>query len=382
MARVTTFHAHDGKSYLCLTAKRAYSIRQGERAEPLAEVPPIVSEAEYTASESAAAERLVADSDLFPGLKPVTDVIVRGTAYSHRGAATSFRASVRVGPVARTVQVWGDRTIELGRGGALTFSTPRPVASVPLVWDRAYGGRDEHAEEKLYAPRGAGALSPRDGRPARMGPLTYPRNPAGRGFFVDVDRERMAGRPAPNLEDPLDPVTPDRLAAPSYRAWIDCPAAGCFEPIDVFTFPRAVFFLPAAFERPKRELHEERIGVVSLEEIDRRMTGFDGRVDPRAFNGAAPGMAKVRLAGGERAELQNLHPRHPIFEFDLPGDVPELLLEPPGVRPCQLAPSLQTVLIEAERDRVTLTWAGLLEVAMPYPEERVESMRRAVVWDR
>lgn len=382
MSRVTSFSAADGKSYLCLTAKRAYSFRPGARAEPLAEAAPLLEEAEYIESKSADAERLVADSDLFPGIKPATDVLVRGTAHSNKGAVSGFRAGVRVGPVSKIVQVWGDRTVEQGKDGALSFSAPRPIASLPLVWDHAYGGRDEHAEERLYAPRGAGALSPRDERPSLMGSLTYPRNPAGRGFFVDIDRERMIGTLAPNLEDPADPVTPDRLGAPSYRAWIDCPAAACFEPIDAFTFPRAVFFIPAAFDRPKRELYEARIGILTLEEIDRRMSSFDGRVDPRAFNSAPPGLAKARLAGGERVELMGMHPKQAVFEFDLPADAPKLVLEPPGVRPREVAPTLQTVLVEPEQGRVTLTWAGTLEVAMPYPKEMVESMRHAVVWAR
>lgn len=382
MSRVTTFQALDGKSYLCVVAKRAYSLRAGARAEPLAEPAPILEEEEYVQSTSADAERLVAESDLYPGLKTGTDILVRGAAHSHKGPVGSFRAGFRAGPVAKTLQVWGDRTIELGRDGALTFSAPQPLASLPLVWDFAYGGRDEHAERVLYAPQGAGALAPRDDRPTRMGPLTYPRNPAGRGFFVDIDRDRMSGTLAPNLEDPLDPVTPDRLAAPTYSAWIDCPAAACFEPIDTFTFPRAVFFIPAAFARPKRELYEAKIGLLTLEEIDRRMAHLDGRADPRVFNCAPLGLGRARLGGGEPVELQNLHPKHSVFKFDLPGDAPKLVLEPPGVRPRELSPELQTVLIEPDRDRVTLTWAGVLEVAMPYPEEMVSSMRHAVVWTR
>lgn len=382
MSLVTTFHAIDGKSYLCVTAKRAYSFRPGAQAQPLAEVAPIIKEAEYQESSSADAERLVADPDLYPGLKPGTDVLVRGTAHSPRGAVSSFRTGFRAGPVSKLIQVWGDRTIELTKQGTPSFTTPKPLSSLALVWDFAYGGRDKHVEARLYAPQGKGARGLHDDRAEAMGPLTYPRNPAGRGFFIDIDRERMAGTLAPNLEDPLDPVTPDRLIAPSYGAWIDCPAAACFEPIDQFTFPRAVFFIPAAFERPKRDLYESQIGLVSLEEIDRRMASFDGRIDPRALNCAPLGLGQARLQGGERVELYNMHPKMETLAFDLPGDAPQLILEPPGVRPRELTPVLQTVLIEPDRDRVTLTWAGVLEVAMPYPKEMVESMRHAVRWSR
>ena len=77
-----------------------------------------------------------------------------------------------------------------------------------------------------------------------------------------------------------------------------------------------------------------------------------------------------------------MHERHALLELDLPGDVPELMLGPPGVSPRRLAPLLQTVLLEPDEDRVTLTWAGVLEVAMPYPEHMVASMPHSVRWGR
>ena len=36
--------------------------------------------------------------------------------------------------------------------------------------------------------------------------VLYPRNGAGRGYFLDVHRERLEGAPLPTLEDPTDPV--------------------------------------------------------------------------------------------------------------------------------------------------------------------------------
>lgn len=380
MPHLTTFRSSNGKSYLCVTVKRAYSFRPGARAEPLADAVPIVTEEIYAPSMNGDTERLVTDVDLFPGLKPATDILVRGTAYAPEGSGPSFRADVRVGPIAKSLRIWGDRSIELTKDKEPVFSAPKPIRSLPLIWDFAYGGRDEYAESRLYAAQGRATLAPKDPRPERLGPLTYPRNPAGRAFFIDIDRERIVGTPAPNIEDPLDPVSSDRILAPSTDAWIDCPAAACFEPIDMFTFPRAVFFIPAAFAPPTRELYEQRIGFLSLEEIQRRMANFDGTGDPRAFNCAPLGLAKMRLQGGERVALQHLHPKHAVLEFDLPGDVPQLIAEPQGVQARELPPHLQTVLIEPEQNRVTLTWAGLLETAVPYPKEMLATMRHAALW--
>jgi hypothetical protein len=100
------------------------------------------------------------------------------------------------------------------------------------------------------------------------------------------------------------------------------------------------------------------------------------------FNCAPAGLAVCRLEGAERVSLWNTHPNQELLEFDLPGDRPKLLIEPPGVAPRELTPLLQTVLIEPDLDRVTLTWAGVLPVAMPYPQELTASMRHAAVWPR
>ncbi len=71
-----------------------------------------------------------------------------------------------------------------------------------------------------------------------------------------------------------------------------------------------------------------------------------------------------------------------MLELDLPDDRPRLLIEPPGVIARELSPLLQNMLIEPDQDRVTLTWTGVLPVAMPYPDEMVAVMRHRVVWSR
>ncbi len=52
------------------------------------------------------------------------------------------------------------------------------------------------------------------------------------------------------------------------------------------------------------------------------------------------------------------------------------------MRPREMEPLLQTVLFEPEADRVTLTWAGAIEVAAVYPDEMTSTMRHGVVWSR
>jgi hypothetical protein len=210
--------------------------------------------------------------------------------------------------------------------------------------------------------------------------VAYPRNPAGRGFLVGDDEARLVGMLAPNLDDASDPVEPGRMMAPDPLAWLDLPVAACYEPIDPMTFPRSAFGLQPDASPPRRPVHELALGALAPDDLVER-DPFAPPL-PRFHNAAPAGLAVCRLTGGERVQLWNLHPAHAFLELDLPGDVPEIVIEPPGVAPRRLAPLLQTVLIEPDEDRVTLTWAGVLEVAAPYPEEMIAAMRHGVVWPR
>lgn len=104
--------------------------------------------------------------------------------------------------------------------------------------------------------------------------------------------------------------------------------------------------------------------------------------DPRAYNCAPVGLCGLRLRGNERVSLWNLHPRHEMLEADLPGQAPRLLIQPPGCPVMELPAALQTVLIQPDEERVTVTWTGALRTAAPFPQEVCDSMRRAATWER
>ncbi len=211
--------------------------------------------------------------------------------------------------------------------------------------------------------------------------VSYPRNIAGRGFFIDMDRERLEGAALPNLEDPADPVVPERLLIADILDWMDLPVAACFEPIDAFTFPRAVFMLPHASNPPKRPLYELSADALLKADLeDTRLAKLPP--NPRLYNCAPSRLAVCRLQGGERVSLKNLDPKRDVLEFELPGERPRMLLEPPGCPVAGLSPLLQTVFIEPDEERVTLTWAGTLETAAPFPREMAREIRHAAMFER
>jgi hypothetical protein len=359
-----------------MVAKRAYNVGRSA-CRPLPEQPPFTELPSHMASTNPGAlERLAADSDYFVPFKPSTDVLVSGMARSLRGPVRCLDTGVRVGPLRKAVRVRGDRCIVIGAAGQLRFSEAEPFESLPLLWDHAYGGRDLHAEDKLHPRKSSFARRPAPS----LGAIAYPRNPAGRGFFLDMDRERLHGARAPNLEDPEDPVTPERLLAKTSSDWSDRPVAACYAPVDWFSFPRVMLWLGVDYAHPARPLVELRRGALRPEDLIERTPGAPP--DRRVYTCAPAGLSGARLSGGEPASVWNMHPRHEVWEFQLPRERPRLFVGPPGCSPFEVPAVLQTVLVEPEVDRVTLTWSGTLEVAAPYPDEMCRAMERVVRWDR
>jgi hypothetical protein len=371
-ARVFCLSDLRGAFLLCVLAKRSYRFEAG-RLVPAGDAPPVQEEPFYVPSTNAdALERLEADSDLLCPLKSSTDVLVRGEAFSTRGPVRMLDTHVQIGALEKTVRVWGRRSIQVHADGRLSFSQPEPFTSAPLTWDEAYGGRDTAAEERGGSSRRWG----REQEPAGM--VVYPRNPSGRGFFLDFDRDRLDGAEAARLEDPSDPITAGQLLATDALDWLDRPLPACYAPVDWWMFPRLSFWLGAEHRPPTRPLHERLLGIISERSIADRRLGAG--LDVRAFNCAPSGLSGVRLTGRERMRLRHLHPSRERVEVDLPGDVPRLFLEPPGCRVYELPAVLATVLVEPAAERVTLIWTGSLEVAAPFSLEVCARMRRAARW--
>src|SRR5262249_21214104 len=82
-----------------------------------------------------------------------TDVLLVGHAYGPDRQATSVDVSLALGPSRKTVRVLGDRVWTRALGNFVP-STPLPIKAVPLVYERAFGGRDlADPEGRRYDPR-------------------------------------------------------------------------------------------------------------------------------------------------------------------------------------------------------------------------------------
>ena len=81
----------------------------------------------------------------FPGevanRKPKTDVIVLGGAKAPNGEdVRQMTVSVSVGAFRHSLAIFGDRLWERSAAG-LRPTEPRPFREVPIVWEKAFGGK-------------------------------------------------------------------------------------------------------------------------------------------------------------------------------------------------------------------------------------------------
>ncbi len=122
-----------------------------------------------------------------------------------------FARNVRFRVAERTLElsVFGDRSWER-RLGQWAPSAPRPFDTMPVSWERAFGGTVH-----LLPHRTA------QGLPHPGGPVAYPQNPVGRGLHVEGEVGAIEGSPLPNVERPGAP-----LASPWERT-VPCGVAPC-----------------------------------------------------------------------------------------------------------------------------------------------------------
>jgi hypothetical protein len=106
-----------------------------------------------------------------------TDIIMQGNACSvNDQQVQQLDVHLTVGKVHKTVRVFGDRQWQNGQ-----ISSPTTFQSMPVVYERAFGGMHEVDEENVFIED---------------------RNSVGCGFAGKRNLQEMEGSPLPNIEDP------------------------------------------------------------------------------------------------------------------------------------------------------------------------------------
>jgi hypothetical protein len=307
-AERTWVRDRDGAEIWIVAVKCSFDIHADGTTEVAAAQPPVTQIPEYADPAAPARSSLRHELDLVR-TKLTTDVLLLGEAHAPGGApVTQLEVGFRVGPVLKRLRVTGDR---VWQGGAP--SPPRPFATMPIGWERAYGGIDPGSRD-----------SPQ--------PQWDERNPIGTGFMLDA--AHAEGLPLPNIEYPDQPV----------QAWSDRPLPAGFGPLGAHWLQRRG--LAGSYDE---RWQRERQPLLPLD--------FD---DCHYQCAPADQQAPQFLLGGEPVALVHLTPQ-PEIRFALP----RVLLGfetffSDGTRLLHERPRLHTVILEPSAMRVALVWHSAL----------------------
>lgn len=295
------------------------------------------------------------EGDFVP-YKIATDVVLNGFVYAPGGRpARSVIASVEVGGVRKDVRVVGDRVARYAGEGMPIFTDPTPFDRMELRYERAYGGVDIYSDPQM--------------------PCAYARNPVGCGFAVKNDRRAVDGLSLPNLEDPSDPFTPERLLTGHFMHWERQPLPWSLGSVGKSWHPRAGFagVMPGdrALEQEIRAAYRQLVPDSQRELYDQ--TGLPS-MDFRFFNGASTGLALPFLKGDEIVKTRCLMPEGE-WVIALPGETPGVSLDI-GEGPTEGQVVLHTLLVRLEERQIDLVWRA----AFPYQgPDWLPEMRRMEV---
>lgn len=364
----------DGDSVLSVLAKVTY-IRDSEGRWNLApeQLPlalkPVVDDA----------GEMLAECDLF-SWKPKTDLVLLGHAYGRGRNQFDVAVWVNGSPV-KKIRVIGDRETAALGGGEIFIGAPGPADKIPLSYTRAYGGVDTAAE--AVGPNPLLDLVKTTDLPEDMAQLAnryrYPRNPVGRGFLIEATVEGINALILPNLEDPLDLLTPKRLEAKKPGYWYRMPlpqSTGWFHPR---WFPRLAYFggCQGVEDDPKTIFEIER-GFAPKHILQTRSLSI---ADAFALTqGASLGLQLPHFRGGEVLTFDNVTPNEPRFTVKIPAR-PKIWIDGRKGTLKETEPVIHTVVVEPDLKRVSIVWRGSAPALRPYMPEELAKMPFKLIWD-
>lgn len=247
--------------------------------------------------------------------KPLTDVVLISTARAPNPGMSQFDVGIRIGDTVQRAVVFGDRIWLDGARGP-SISTPKPIDSLPLIYEHAFGGIDTHTQF--------------NGVPAMES-----RNPVGKGYHHRSSKV-MIGSVLPNIENPSHRIV-------SYH---DTPEPIGFGFTSPHWHPRATY-----------------AGTYDKAWEATRKPWLPADFDSRFHNAAPRGLILgKRLAGNEKVRIINASPMAQL-EFMLPGlPNPTLHLQARSGAKTQQVCELDTVIVNTDDMLLILTYRASLPV--------------------
>jgi len=297
-----------GRELLVVVVKGTFAIpNQGESVRLADEQVPLVMADTYTGEPGFSAPLCEAD---FSPRKPHCDILLNGSAYAVGGRPTTrVTVGLRVGAVTKSFAVVGNRHWRYGVSG-ISASAPEPFTTMPISYDGAFGGVDNRHEDPM--------------KHAAFGP-----NPVGRGYHAHLRREWVDGSPLPNTEE-------------------------LHRPIDT---PNSTTYVPMSFGPVGRGWERRRQFAGTYDDVwrEEHFPFLPPDFDERYFQ-AAPFDQQLRHPlGVEEIRLVNLSPEGDI-SFQLPVFAAPIHFFPRSGKREDGRLNLDTILLEPDKRRFTLTW--------------------------
>jgi hypothetical protein len=248
----------------------------------------------------------------FAPRKPCCDILLLGSAYAPRGRpATLVDVGLRVGKWSKSFTVIGPRQWDCGLA-TLRSTSPEPFVSQPISYDVAFGGTDLlHDDPAQHA--------------------AYMANPAGRGFHKHLRKEWVDGKPLPFTEERGQSVTDPNG---KYRPMSFGPVGRGWEPRSKLAGTYDDEWLEKHFPFLPPDFDERYFQAAPL----------DQQVPPDMF---ADGPTEVVLT--------NLTPQGST-RFTIPNLVAPVHVFPQRGEQEDYRATLDTIVIEPEQQRFTLSW--------------------------
>ncbi|NLG64935.1 MAG: DUF2169 domain-containing protein, partial [Actinobacteria bacterium] len=287
---------------LSIVVKGTFDLHPGAAAAVAAEQRPLVADIPME-DEVPVSLRYPADLVHYT---PRADVLCVGDCHAGREPVAHTTVRLSVGAWSKALRVTGDRT-----WGVTGASVPEPFRSIPIGYERAFGGPG------------------------------FAANPVGRGLSESASATGKRAVWLPNVEL-IDPP----VAGPGSRV-----APAGFGPLRPSWSPRA-----------------EKVGSHGADWLEQRWPWQPEDYDFGHLNSAPEDMQLPFLRGDEEVTLSRLHPEHEELRTALPGLRVRCFLGgdgAPGQTPLlrELHLMLDTVWIDAAAVVLVLVWRGVADVA-------------------
>jgi hypothetical protein len=299
-AERTWVRDRDGTETWLVAVKATFDIQASGSTTVCEEQPPVTLIPAHLGKPGQSSLRY--ESDL-QRTKLNTDIVVLGQAHAPGGRPVeTLDVGFAVASVVKMLKVFGDRKWQRG-----SINATQPFVSMPIVYERAYGGVDKQSKEPAWDVR----------------------NPVGCGYAAA--EKNLDGQQLPNIEHPKQLI----------RRWNDRPEPAGLGPLACHWQQR-----------------QQWAGTYDEKWQQERLPLLPNDFDDRHYQCApADQQAPQFLRGGEPVALRNLTPGGGDVRFVLPRvylGFETMFYTGPSVR--HEPPKLHTVILEPDISRVSLVW--------------------------